>query len=102
MSEVPGFPKGDRLIDSGGPSRIDGGAGGGDNGQMEARVNAVEKAIIRIEAVLPTLATKGDVEKVLADMHKEMNAQTWRFVTYVTLAGGALTAAVYFIASHVR
>jgi hypothetical protein len=66
---------------------------------MEARVSAVEQAIARIDATLPTLATK-------ADLHKEINAQTWRFVTFVTtfvtVVGSALTAAVYLIATHVK
>lgn len=77
---------------------VDLGGGGGNNGKMDARVTALEKAIIRIDAILPTLATR-------EDLHKEINSQTWRFVTFVTtfvaLVGSGLTAAVYFIAKHV-
>ena len=51
--------------------------------------------LAKIEALLPTLATK-------EDLHREINAQTWRLVTFVTLVGGGLTAAVYFVATHVR
>lgn len=67
----------------------------GDDGRMEARLRAVEDAVLRINTVLPTLATR-------EDMHREISAQTWRFVGWVTTVGIALTAAVYFIARNVH
>jgi flavorubredoxin len=36
------------------------------------------------------------------DLHKEINAQTWRLVTFVCGYGTALVAATYFIATHTR
>lgn len=42
------------------------GAGGGDNGDMEPRVRALEDAVLKINTLLPTLATKEDVAKVEA------------------------------------
>ena len=51
--------------------------------------------LAKIEALIPTLATK-------EDLHREIHAQTWRLVSFVTLIGGALTAAVYFIATHAK
>lgn len=39
------------------------------------------------------------------DLHKEINAQTWKFVTYITglfvTISSALVAATYFISKHV-
>jgi hypothetical protein len=36
------------------------------------------------------------------DLHKEINAQTWRLITFVCGFGTALVAATYFIATHVH
>lgn len=69
---------------------------------MEARMRAVEDAVLRINTILPTLATKEDLASGIAGLHKELNVQTWRFVVWVTSVGIALTAAVYFIARNVR
>lgn len=79
---------------NGPPPPVDHG-GGGDDGGMEKRLRDVEDAVMRINTILPTLATKEDV-------HKEINVQTWRFVTWMTSVGIALTAAVYFIARNVH
>jgi len=37
---------------------------------MEARLAAVEISIARIDATLPTLATKADVSEVKVELHK--------------------------------
>lgn len=34
------------------------------------------------------------------NLHKEINSQTWKLVTFVCGFGGVLTAAVYFIAKQ--
>lgn len=44
--------------------------GGGDDGGMEARLSAVEKALVKIEASLPALATKDEMHKGFADLQK--------------------------------
>ncbi|MGZ5202257.1 MAG: hypothetical protein ACXWC4_21055 [Telluria sp.] len=36
------------------------------------------------------------------DLHREMNAQTWRFVTYVAALNSFLVGAIYFLASHMK
>jgi hypothetical protein len=36
------------------------------------------------------------------DLHREMNAQTWRFVTYVAALNSFLVGAIYFLAAHVK
>jgi hypothetical protein len=60
--------------------------------KVEARLTALERdvAIIRSNYV-----TK-------EDLHKEINAQTWRLITFVCGFGTALVAATYFIATHAR
>lgn len=44
------------------------GGGSGSMGKMEERLAAVEKSIIRLEAVLPTLATKADVHQATGEL----------------------------------
>ena len=86
-----------RTTDKAGP--IDTGGGGGNDGGMDAR-------LAKLEAVVPTLATKEDLVReigsVRAEIHKEINAQTWRLVTFVTGFGTALVAATYFVAKYVH
>jgi hypothetical protein len=82
--------------------------GGGDDGSMESRISALEAAHIetrdrlaRIEARLDAVATKADLLDVKADLHREINAQTWKLVTFVCSFGTALVGATYFMARHV-
>lgn len=65
-----------------------------DNGDMEARVAALEAAVKH-------LATKEDLARLEIGFHKEINAQTWKLVTFVCGFGTALVAATYFLAKHV-
>jgi hypothetical protein len=91
---------------------VDGGGGGGDDGGMDARIVALEAAnletrdrLARIETRLDPMATKADLFELRGDMgaalHREINAQTWKLVTFVCSFGTALVAATYFIAKHV-
>lgn len=90
--------------------RIDPPSGGGDNGDMEARVS-------KLEAVIPTLATKEDLMREISavkleicridgsirtDMHKEFTLQTWRIIGAMLTFGTLLTTAAFFIARYVR
>ena len=82
---------------------------------MESRVKKLEALaedsrdrLTSIEARMDLFATKSDIGNLKSDignlaatMHKEINAQTWKLVTFVCGFGGLLTAAVYFIAKHV-
>ena len=82
--------------------------GGNDGGDMlESRVAKLEdlamdtrERLARIETRLDSLeehcATKADLLALRADLHKDMNAQTWKFITAAT----ALVGAVYWIVSH--
>jgi hypothetical protein len=70
----------------------------GDNGDMEARVQALEDfasaakdRLSRIESRLDTFASK-------EDLHKELHAQTWKFITACTI----LTGVVFWIARYVN
>ena len=74
-----------------------------DDGNMEARVTALEKAaedtrngLIRMEVRLDSFATKSDISVLEAILHKELHGLTWRLIG----VAGALVAAVYFVAKH--
>lgn len=73
--------------------------GGGDNTDMEARIS-------KIEAIIPTLATREDVFRLESKMHQEFNTQTWKFITWMTgvctVLGTSLVGATYFIAHNVK
>ncbi|MGS1071688.1 hypothetical protein [Burkholderia glumae] len=76
---------------------------------MEARIAALEAANIenrdrlaRIETRLDQVATKSDLGDMKAALHQEINAQTWRLVTFVCGFGTALVAAAYFVAKYVH
>src|SRR5438552_11599475 len=93
---------------SGSNNTIDSGGQPPDDGSMESRVKKLEELaedsrdrLTRIEARMDLFATKSDIGNLAATMHKEINAQTWKLVTFVCGFGGLLTAAVYFIARHV-
>ena len=66
----------------------------------------MEARVAKLEAVVPTLATREDLHTKLAElrveMHREFTAQTWRIVGAMLTAGALLTAAVFFIARNVR
>ncbi len=80
-----------------------------DDGNMEARITALEKdmAIIKTDVAIirSNYATKSDLINEIgglrSELHKELSAQTWRLVTFVCGFGATLVAAVYFIAKHV-
>ncbi|AOJ86134.1 hypothetical protein WS87_05360 [Burkholderia sp. MSMB0856] len=67
---------------------------------METRISAPEapkletrERLARIETRLESVATK-------EDLHREINAQTWKLVTFVCSFGTALVAATYFLAKN--
>ncbi|MBM2884067.1 hypothetical protein JFK97_06655 [Chromobacterium phragmitis] len=81
------------------------------NGDMEARISKLEAIAettrdrlagveTRLTVIEQAMATKEDLHLLRADLHKEINAQTWKLVTFVCGFGSALVAAVYFIAKH--
>lgn len=77
------------LVNRGGPPH---------NGGMEER-------LAKLEAIIPTLATKEDLARmegtVRVEIHKSITEQTWKLVTWVSSIALALVSATYFIATHV-
>ncbi len=61
--------------------------------EARTELRAIDTRLTKIEAKLDNFATT-------ADLHKEINAQTWKLVTFVCGFGTALVAATYFIAKH--
>ena len=61
----------------------------------------LSERVSKIEAALPTLATKadlvGEVGALRAEMHKEFNLQTWRIVGAIIAASGLLVAGLKLI-----
>lgn len=119
MNNVVDFDSRLRRLSDG--RTIDPPGGGGDNGGMEAR-------IAKLEAVIPTLATKEDLMReftalkleiiggdgairadmakmdgsIRTDMHKEFTVQTWRIIGAMLTFGAMLSTAVFFIARYVK
>lgn len=112
----PAFSVMERFERQSNPPRglIDGSGGGGDDDGMDARISALESAhfetrdrLTRIETRLGSVALKADLVGLCGDMqsmrvafHQELNAQTWKLVTFVCSFGTALVGATYFIAQH--
>jgi hypothetical protein len=66
--------------------RVDGGDGGGEDGDMSARLTALET---KWETIVPTLSTKGDMAALGAEVHKmDASIKTWMIATVVGLMIG--------------
>lgn len=63
-----------KLLEAGGTPPIDppvdAKLGGGDDGGMEERLRTVEQSVARIDAILPTLATKAEMAELRSEMHE--------------------------------
>lgn len=74
------------------------------NESMETRISKLESIVESIRDRLTGVETRlAVIERTMAtkeDLHKEINAQTWKLVTFVCGFGSALVAAVYFITKH--
>jgi len=94
-----------RTSDRASESSFDGGGGGGYDHPMEARVKKLEDDLSAMKSDVAVIrsnyATKEDMAKLGVAMHAEINAQTWKLVTFVCGFGTALVAATYFIAGHI-
>lgn len=80
---------------------IDTGGGGGNDGGMEARLTALEAANVETRERLARIETRLESVATKEDLHREINAQTWKLVTFVCSFGTALVAATYFLATHI-
>lgn len=96
----------DPLDNSGGPP---------DDPRMEERVKKLEDLaektgaelrtidirLAKIETKMDSFATKEDMAKLGVAMQSEINAQTWKLITWVCGFGTALVGITYFLATHV-
>lgn len=73
-----------------------------DDGDMEARVAKLEDFVVEARDRLTKIESRLDHMATKADLHKEINNQTWKLVTFVSGFGTALAGAVYLIATHVK
>jgi maltooligosyltrehalose synthase len=88
----------------------------GEYQRMENRLTAVEHTLAAVQtdvAVIRSnyvtkedlasvrLELKEQIAKSSDELHKAINEQTWRLVTWVTTAMALYSGAIYFIARHV-
>lgn len=81
-----------------------------DNGGMEARVTKLEAATFQLQqdvaVIKSNYATRADligVEGALrAELHKAINEQTWKLITWTTGLGAGLVAITFYIARSVH
>lgn len=72
----------DRAASDGGRG-IDNGGGPPHDGNMDARITAIET---RLDTVLPTLATRTDIESVKSEIHKSAgDTHKWMIATVIGL-----------------
>ena len=57
---------------------------------------------IDLAVIKSNYATNADIAKLGVAVHSDINAQTWKLVTFVYSFGTALVAASYFIAKYVH
>ena len=79
------------------------------DGAMEARVAKLEtlaektgERLERIENKMDQLATKEALALSRADLHKIVNEQTWKIITWMTGVSTGLVAATFFVAKFVK
>jgi hypothetical protein len=86
-------------------ARIDKGGKPPDDGGMEARISKLEglaeKTIDRLTSLERDVAVILSNYATKEDLHKELNSQTWKFISSVAGLGALLVSATYFIVKHV-
>ncbi|MDB5933766.1 MAG: hypothetical protein JWQ01_1110 [Massilia sp.] len=68
-------------------------------GKLEQLALDGRDRLAKIEARLDTFP---ELFATKADLHREINTQTWKLVSFVCGFGTALVAATYFVVTHVR
>lgn len=69
---------------------------------MDARVAKLEEFAVETRERMARMETRLEQTVTSAELHKEMNAQTWRLITFVCSFGAALVGITYFLATHVK
>lgn len=84
---------------------LSGGSGGGDNGDMDTRLKALESTMVTVverldtvETRLEYMPTKAELEALRTDVYQAIGVQTWRLIGSATI----LVAGVYYIARYVQ
>lgn len=72
------------------------------HGGMEARISALESANLDTRDRLAGIETRLETVATKEDLHRELAAQTWRFVTWTPTIGIALIGATFAIAKLVH
>ena len=67
--------------------------------RLETFAEETKQRLIRIESRLDSVQAQMATK---ADLHREINAQTWRLVTFVCGFGTSLAAASFAIAKYVH
>ena len=65
---------------------------------MESRMTALET---RFDTLLPTLATKEDLKNLEVNLHRDIRANTWLMITWVTAVIGMAITGVFYVARFV-
>jgi hypothetical protein len=77
-----------------------------EDGSMDERLEKVEQRLGVLERDLAIIrsnyVTKEDLHREIAGLHRDINSQTWKPVTFVCGFGTVLVSATYFIATHAR
>jgi hypothetical protein len=66
---------------------------------MEAESEKIHERLAALERDVAVIKSNYVTK---ADLHREMNAQTWRFVTFVAVLNSFLVGAIYFLAAHFK
>lgn len=67
--------------------------------ESRTELRAIDVQLTKIETRLDAFSTSFATK---ADLHREINAQTWKLVTFVCGFGTALVAATYFVITHAK
>ena len=79
-----------------------------DDGDMLKRVEKLESDLAAMKTDMAVIranyATRADISveasSIRAELHKEISAQTWKLITFVSGFGTALVGVTYFIFTH--
>lgn len=91
-----------------GSAPLDKGGEPPDDGDMLKRVEKLESDLaamkMDVAVIRANYATRSDVaveaSAIRAELHKEISAQTWKLITFVSGFGTALVGVTYFIFTH--